>query len=154
RDAMGGPDILTLQEVENQRVLDDLVRRPELAGLGYEAVLREGRDPRSIDVAVLYKRDKFHVLQVEQWDPTSKSPSGRPTKSFTGPPLVVRFAPNAGVNQARDGVGEFSVVSLHFTSRLQGSDGERRRMQQAQGIVDAMKAARALEPNRIMVLSG
>lgn len=47
-----GPDILVLQEVENQRVLQRLVD-DQLKDQGYKIILLEGGDARGIDVAIL-----------------------------------------------------------------------------------------------------
>ncbi len=50
-----GPDIIALQEVENQNILERL-RDEQLAGLGYQSiVLLEGKDIRGIDVAFMAK---------------------------------------------------------------------------------------------------
>jgi predicted extracellular nuclease len=50
---MGEPALVAVQEVENDRVLSDLVSRPEVQ-TPYQAVWVEGPDARGIDVALLY----------------------------------------------------------------------------------------------------
>lgn len=52
-----GPDVLGMCEVENFRVLKDLVNTPALKKLGYGIVHIESRDERGIDNALLYKED-------------------------------------------------------------------------------------------------
>ena len=65
-----GPDIISLQEIENLEILKRL-HQEHLAGLGYEApLLLEGNDIRGIDVAFLSKypiRDpNLHRIQFSQ----------------------------------------------------------------------------------------
>lgn len=137
RDVLHAPDVIALQEVENEHALRELATHPELAGLGYEGILREGRDPRGIDVALMYRRDRVQPVAIETWDPLGASPSGRRTRTFTRPPLVVDFAP-AG---APDGSSNLRVATAHLTSRLQGADGERRRSDQAAALSAGVDAA-------------
>jgi predicted extracellular nuclease len=66
---MQWPDIIGLAEVENRRVLDDLVSRMPTSQ-GYEIVHFDSPDDRGIDVAVLYRSDRLrslgeHTLPVE-----------------------------------------------------------------------------------------
>jgi hypothetical protein len=50
-----------LCEVENNRVLDDLLRTPPLDQLSLWRVHRDSPDPRGIDVAVVYRSDCVRV---------------------------------------------------------------------------------------------
>ena len=62
--AVGGrelPVLVGLAEVENRRVLNDLVRRTSLAEGNYGIAHRDSPDTRGIDVALLYRRDCFRV---------------------------------------------------------------------------------------------
>jgi len=56
--------LLGLAEVENDRVLEDLVARPEIAEAGYKFVHVEGPDVRGIDCALLYRPDEFKVVET------------------------------------------------------------------------------------------
>lgn len=49
-------------EVENNRVMEDLVRYSPLKEFGYRYVMTDSPDPRGIDVALLYQRDRFRLL--------------------------------------------------------------------------------------------
>ncbi|MBI5851253.1 MAG: endonuclease/exonuclease/phosphatase family protein [Planctomycetes bacterium] len=49
------PHVIGFAEVENQRVLDDLVAQPALAGQSFTVVHRESPDPRGIDVALAFR---------------------------------------------------------------------------------------------------
>jgi len=63
--AVGGwdpPELVGLCEVENRRVLNGLIYDTPLKNFGYKIVHYESPDPRGIDVALLYRPDKFRVL--------------------------------------------------------------------------------------------
>lgn len=57
----GGPDILGVAEIENRKVLEDLIREPELKDQGYAIAHFESPDARGIDCALLYKPNIFRV---------------------------------------------------------------------------------------------
>ena len=67
-DAGGGelPAIIGLSEVENRLVLNDLVRSPLLAPGKYRIVHEESPDERGIDVALLYRPDRFDYIRHEK----------------------------------------------------------------------------------------
>jgi exonuclease III len=54
-----GPDVIGVAEIENRRVLEDLVNQPLLAPRKYKIIHFDSPDPRGIDVALLYKADRF-----------------------------------------------------------------------------------------------
>jgi len=56
-----GPTVIGVSEVEDRRVLDDLLKQPALAGRGYEVIHYEGPDRRGIDCALFYRPDVFKV---------------------------------------------------------------------------------------------
>ena len=60
----GGCAIIGLAEVENERVLNDLISQPELAERGYKFIHVEGPDMRGIDCALLYQPTLFKVETV------------------------------------------------------------------------------------------
>lgn len=55
-------ELVALCEVENDSVVRDLVERTRLARLGYRFVMTHSRDPRGIDVALLYQPMRFRLL--------------------------------------------------------------------------------------------
>lgn len=55
------PGLIGLAEVENRKVLEDLVRENPLRRGKYGIVHYDSRDERGIDVALLYRPDKFTV---------------------------------------------------------------------------------------------
>lgn len=66
--AVGGwnpPDIIGFCEVENRKVLNDLVYNTPLSRINYEIVHYESPDKRGIDVALLYRPDKVELLSSQ-----------------------------------------------------------------------------------------
>ncbi|MFD1062770.1 endonuclease/exonuclease/phosphatase family protein [Winogradskyella litorisediminis] len=53
------PAIIGVCEIENRKVLEDVVNDPLLLGLDYGIIHFDGPDARSIDVALLYQKDLF-----------------------------------------------------------------------------------------------
>lgn len=49
-----GAAVIGVSEVENRRVLEDLVRRPAIAHMGLQIVHQDSPDRRGVDVALLY----------------------------------------------------------------------------------------------------
>ena len=62
---LGEPSLIAVQEVENSRVLEDLLIQEEIEA-EYGFVLEEGFDERGIDLALLYRQDRASLLSVEQ----------------------------------------------------------------------------------------
>lgn len=63
--ALGGwdpPAVIGVCEIENRRVLNGLIFDTPLKNFGYKIVHYESPDPRGIDVAMLYRPDKFKIL--------------------------------------------------------------------------------------------
>ncbi len=73
-----GPTFLGVAEIENRKVLEDLVAEPILKKSNYGIVHEDSPDHRGIDVAFLYKKDQFKVLShstYEYVDPDSDKKS-------------------------------------------------------------------------------
>jgi hypothetical protein len=75
--AIGGWEpagIIGLCEVENYRVLSDLVEKTPLQKLNYQIIHKESPDSRGIDVALLYRREVFRPIDYEPIPVEGKSP--------------------------------------------------------------------------------
>jgi hypothetical protein len=57
-----GPTFLGVCEIENRRVLEDLIATPRLKDKNYGIIQYDSPDKRGIDVAFFYKKDYFKVL--------------------------------------------------------------------------------------------
>jgi endonuclease/exonuclease/phosphatase family metal-dependent hydrolase len=157
---LGAPDVVALQEVENRRVLDDLVARPELASAGYEPVHVEGPDSRGIDVALLYKRALFELLTVttHQRCTTLQPPvvpdqhcllpgGGEGNILFGRPPLEVALRHLAS--------GTVLVVVVnHFKSMSGGGPTGSARVEQARVTREVATHVRAEQPAARLVVLG
>ena len=53
-----------VSEIENERVMLDLVNHPNLKPLNYGVVHHDSPDRRGVDVALIYQKDRFTVLDV------------------------------------------------------------------------------------------
>ncbi len=54
-----GPAIIGVSEIENKKVLEDLVKRPDLESMNLQIIHHESPDRRGIDVAMLYNPAQF-----------------------------------------------------------------------------------------------
>lgn len=61
----GLPDVLGLCEIENRKVLEDLIAQPELKGYDYAIIHADSPDERGIDVALLYKKALCKEVKTE-----------------------------------------------------------------------------------------
>ncbi len=59
------PALIGLCEIENKKVLWDLVKRSPLEELNYYFIHQDSPDNRGIDVALLYQKDKFRPIHEE-----------------------------------------------------------------------------------------
>ncbi len=122
--ALGGVDILAVQEVENLGVLEDLAAEPPLAAADLEAVLIEGPDARGIDVGLLFNRRRLDLvaakarqLCVEEKPPLVDIPCSLPGGAsgwglYSRPPLVATFADGAD--------RRLTIIANHFKSKRGG----------------------------------
>ena len=60
------PDLVGLSEVENDTCMRDLVKYSPLREAGYRYVMTDSPDQRGIDVALLYQRGTFKLLNKEE----------------------------------------------------------------------------------------
>lgn len=73
------PEVVAFCELENRRVLEDLLRSTPLKGKGYQILHYESPDRRGIDVGMIYLPQKVKVLKSEPigiqfpWDKNYKT---------------------------------------------------------------------------------
>lgn len=105
----GLPDILGLSEVENRTVLLDLVKEQDINLAAYMLVHKDSPDRRGIDVALLYKPDRFKLLHED----------------FFTAPLVTTGNPTRDVLYAKglvEGNDTLHVFVNHWPSRYGGAE--------------------------------
>ena len=60
------PDIIGLVEIENRRVIEDLLQHPSLRHKAYSYAVTKGADPRGIDVALIW--DRYRFQRIGAWE--------------------------------------------------------------------------------------
>lgn len=114
------PDILGVCEVENKRVLEDLVKASSwLSSQHFSIVHRESPDKRGIDVALLYRSQQHSangfVLAAEELIPVMLPDTSKPTRS------ILKVTLNTSTNIM------FDVYVNHWPSRS-GGESETRQL--------------------------
>ena len=93
-----GVALLGVAEVENRKVLEDLVKHPKIISRNYKVVHFDSPDERGIDVGLLYQPKYFKVESAKAIETEMKEPNGKvnPTRDvllvsgqFDGEPLHV-----------------------------------------------------------------
>lgn len=135
-----GPDILIVEEIENQPVLERF-RREYLADLGYKpAILLEGPDERGIDVGIItrFEMESAPVLHQQTFVANDKLKEDqiRPTRGI----LEVNL-------KLPDGSG-LTVLGAHLPS--QGAPTETRR----QAVMKIQEIKSKLPADRMVIVGG
>jgi hypothetical protein len=63
------PEIVAMCEVENRKVLNDLVYRTYLSKFNYRIIHEESPDQRGIDVCLIYRGDSLKMTGYKYWIP-------------------------------------------------------------------------------------
>ncbi|MCW2962679.1 MAG: uncharacterized protein JWM90_3066 [Thermoleophilia bacterium] len=168
RDRLGSPELLALQEVENTQVLDDLLARPELQGLGYQYVLLPTNGRRSINPALLYRGDAVEIIGARQAQ--NAVPGGGEARIYTEPaqlsavpraaaPLFAREPLVVDVRlKDEDGkpAEELTLVVNHLVSKFSphGLPTDDLRVEQANFLRGFVEDLRATTPQREVIVLG
>jgi len=119
-----GPDLLGVCEVENQDVLDEMIKR-YLSDLNYKIAYLESPDNRGIDNGLIFKSDKFKLLNVQA--DTVHLSDGWPTRLIFG------------VNLLTNENKKITVFVNHWPSRSGGQiESEPNRIAAAQTLRNAV----------------
>jgi len=149
-DGLNEPDILAVQEVENDQVLQTLVNQPEI-NASYGFVWQDTPDLRGLDIALLYQIERVVVIEsgahqgctqlVDGFGPDGNGDKYNPVNAktcdtdgdgvwdgnrlFSRPPLVVRLLVTprlslAPASATRDWL-EIYVIVNHWKSRVEDS---------------------------------
>ncbi len=76
------PALVGLCEVENSRVMNDLTLHSPLKEQGYRYVMTDSPDRRGIDVALLYQRDRFRLLDYRSIPVRLTGRGAKPTRDI------------------------------------------------------------------------
>ena len=135
------PDVVGLAEVENNYVLRELCQNTPLAQVPYRYVHYDSPDRRGIDVALIYRTDRFRVTASR-----AVNVSDSAVDFFTRDILLVE-----GVTAAGD-----SVVLLlnHWPSKRGGDEAEMHRIEVARTLRSLMNEQRVLHPQAAIIAMG
>lgn len=139
-----GPAILGVAEIENDTVLQDLVKHPLIRNRNYKIVHYDSKDLRGVDVALLYNPKYFTVTESNKL--FVALPEGAKTSFYTRDVLWVKGK--------LDGETVYVCVN-HWPSRLGGEERSAPgRYAAAQVNKDFIDSVKKLEPNAKFVVMG
>lgn len=102
------PSIITLVEVENASVIDDLLEQTSLRSRGYKYVITNSLDPRGIDVAILYRATDVELISKREYQVDFREKPDKHSRNILE--LKLRL-PNEDI---------LYVYGLHLPSRREG----------------------------------
>ena len=138
----GFPAIVALAEVENRRVLDDLISQKEIANAQYSVCHYDSPDERGIDVALLYRSDLFKFKGCKSVRANVESAPNLQTRDY----LLV---------WGEMGDAEVLFCVVHFPSRIGGvKQTEHLRMGCAKQVREIVDSAIIANPDRKVVILG
>lgn len=138
---MDMPDVVGLAEVENNYVLRELCQATPLVNVGYRYIHFDSPDNRGIDVALLYRPDRFHVVSKRV-----VSLSDSASDYYTRDMLVVE-----GTTMWGDSV---CLLLNHWPSKRGGDEAEQHRIEAATTLRRLMVELYADHPSAAVIAMG
>ncbi len=136
------PALVGLCEVENRVVLHKLTKETPLAKIGYGIVHRDSPDPRGIDVALLYRTDRFEVLNTA-WFKVCYNSGSCGTREILYAKGVLR------------GLDTLHVFVNHWPSKLGGaSKSEPKRVRAAETLRAVTDSILCVNPHANIIVMG
>ena len=137
------PALIGFAEVENKRVLKDLITASDLKAFHYDFVHYNSPDERGIDVALLYNTRVFNVVHTETFPLNIYNDDG--SKDYTRDILLVSGSLNGTL---------IHVLVNHWPSRHGGEDvTAQKRLAAAKKVVEIIDIIKAEHDNpKILVL--
>lgn len=136
------PDVVGLCEIENGKVLEDLISTPRLIKGNYGIVHYDSPDERGIDVAFLYKKSSLEIISSENIKavlPVSEDPNTRDV-------LYVK---------AKTGGEDIHFFVNHWPSRRGGQqESEPSRIMVAQLVKERVQSILSKNPDARVLLMG
>ncbi|WP_296381880.1 endonuclease [Winogradskyella sp.] len=138
------PVLIGLAEVENKKVLSDLVRSKNLIKEEYSYIHYDSSDERGIDVALLYKSDIFKIENSEAFSVYMQDESGK--QDYTRDILLVQGTlHNESLN----------IIVNHWSSRREGEkETEFKRLTASNKVNSIIKTLKKENPNTKIVVMG
>ena len=141
-DSLQAPHIIGLAEVENKHVLNDLIAASELKHVAYNIVHFESKDPRGIEVALLYQPKYFKLLTEKEMKIKMNQCSGE-----------MRFVLYAkGIVATQD---TLHIFVNHWKSRSGGAkETEAKRIRYADFLREKADSLFLIDPNANIIICG
>lgn len=79
---MQSPALVGLCEIENDSVIFDLTKRSPIRAQEYDYIVTNSPDLRGIDVALLYQRHKFRLIEKNEYKLVQSDKNARPTRNI------------------------------------------------------------------------
>ncbi len=141
-EAMNFPTIMGMAEVENRRVLEDLITQPLLSSKNYGIAHFDSPDERGIDVAMIYRKSEFEIKKQK-------------THAIKFPTSNDKTRDILEVNGILRGGIDVTVFVNHFPSRRGGADdSEPKRVYVASVLRKAVDSIFQKNPNARIVIMG
>ncbi|WP_262733576.1 endonuclease/exonuclease/phosphatase family protein [Gaetbulibacter sp. NE] len=138
------PAIVGLAEVENKRVLKDLLASKDLQSINYDYVHYNSLDERGIDVALIYNKDVFTVNSSETFNVFITDEDGE--IDFTRDVLLV---------SGMLGEEEIHIIVNHWPSRREGEEASSyKRVLAAQKNIEVVNRLKQENPNSKIIVMG
>ncbi|CAL2087157.1 endonuclease/exonuclease/phosphatase family protein [Tenacibaculum sp. 190524A05c] len=138
------PVIVGLVEVENTRVLEDLVAQKDLRNHGYRYVHFDSKDERGIDTALLYRAQFFEPVSSKKFQFNFLDEDG--TKDHTRDVLLVSGFLNEEL---------VHIIVNHWPSRREGEEETRpKRIQAAKVVQKAVEEIRSKDSEAKIIIMG
>lgn len=135
------PDVVGLAEVENKYVLRNLCEGTPLSQVGYRYVHYDSPDRRGIDVALIYRADRFRVHSSR---PIGVSDSA--SDFFTRDILLIEGSTIAG--------DSIYLLLNHWPSKRGGDEADRHRLRIASLLRSKMDSLYADHPDAVVLAMG
>ena len=138
------PAIIGLAEVENKKVLEDLLNTGNLKNTDYDMVHFNSSDERGIDVALLYRKSVFEILHTEPFTLFLTNEQGE--RDFTRDILMVKGKLKGEL---------IHVLVNHWPSRRNGEgETEAKRISAARLNLQIIENIKKETPNPKIIIMG
>ena len=138
------PVIVGLAEVENAKVVKDLIRHKNLSKYNYSYVHHDSPDERGIDVALLYNKDFFEVISTDTHSLYLTDELGE--VDYTRDLLVVKGSLNSEI---------VHILVNHWPSRRDGDEETSlKRIKAAKQAQEVIKGIKLKEKNAKFIIMG
>ena len=143
-DTEAAPVIVGLAEVENKKVISDLLGSEKLNKEAYDYVHYDSSDERGIDVALIYKSDLFKVLNSETFSVFLETETGE--RDYTRDILLVQGLLNDY---------HLNIIVNHWSSRRAGEkETEHKRLAAANVVNSIIENLKRDDKNSMVIVMG